>query len=428
MQEIFTLITSMAPYLLLGFLLAGIMHAFVPATLYHRFLGGASFRSVFNATLLGIPLPLCSCGVIPTAMSLRKEGASKGATTSFLIATPQTGIDSIIATYSLMGLPFALLRPIVALQTALIGGCLVNAFEQDECEAQKPEAQGSTKETETSKTFVQRLKVALHYAFVEMMQDIGKWLVIGLMVAGVITVFVPDSFFAYFSNQPLLSMLLVLACAIPMYLCATGSIPIAVALMLKGLSPGTALVLLMAGPAVNVASLLVISKVMGRKTLMLYLLSIIGGAMGFGLCVDYLFTRSWFTASLTEIHACSACGTSTFNLISFILLALLLCNALVRRYFSHGKCTCNNSCSCHSESITCACKTAELVIMKIEIRGLKCNHCKANAEKAILGLNGVKEVYIELATGKTQITGGSNLDEVKKAVEALGFEIVSSEC
>ena len=119
MNEIFDLINKMSPYLLLGFFLAGVMHAFVPNTLYRRYLGGSSFRSVLNAAILGVPLPLCSCGVIPTAMSLKKEGASKGATVSFLIATPQTGIDSIIATYSLMGLPFALIRPLAALITAL---------------------------------------------------------------------------------------------------------------------------------------------------------------------------------------------------------------------------------------------------------------------------------------------------------------------
>lgn len=132
MKEIFDLINGMAPYLLLGFFLAGVMHAFVPQTLYRRYLGGHSFRAVLNAALLGIPLPLCSCGVIPTAMSLRKEGASKGATVSFLISTPQTGVDSIIATYSLMGLPFALIRPLVALVTSLLGGCLVNKLDDKE--------------------------------------------------------------------------------------------------------------------------------------------------------------------------------------------------------------------------------------------------------------------------------------------------------
>ncbi|MBR7156918.1 MAG: permease, partial [Bacteroidales bacterium] len=132
MKEILNLVNQMSPYILLGFLLAGLMHSFVPKTLYRHYLGGSSFKSVINAALLGIPLPLCSCGVIPTAMSLRKEGASKGATISFLISTPQTGVDSIIATYSLMGLPFALLRPVIAFATALFGGFLTNRFTNSE--------------------------------------------------------------------------------------------------------------------------------------------------------------------------------------------------------------------------------------------------------------------------------------------------------
>ena len=156
MEEVFTLIVSMSPYLLLGFFLAGILHAFVPTRLYQRYLGGNTFRAVLNATLLGIPLPLCSCGVIPTAMSLRKEGASKGATASFLIATPQTGIDSIIATYSLMGLPFALLRPLIALFTALLGGILVNRLEGNECENKEQLSVDSSVFTPQKKTLKQK--------------------------------------------------------------------------------------------------------------------------------------------------------------------------------------------------------------------------------------------------------------------------------
>ncbi|MCF0160426.1 MAG: permease, partial [Bacteroidaceae bacterium] len=132
MNEIFDLVNKMSPYLLLGFFLAGLMHVFIPNTLYSRYLAGRNFRSVFLSALFGIPLPLCSCGVIPTAMSLRREGASKGATVSFLIATPQTGIDSIIATFSLLGLPFAIIRPMAALCTSLFGGCLVNWCETED--------------------------------------------------------------------------------------------------------------------------------------------------------------------------------------------------------------------------------------------------------------------------------------------------------
>ena len=399
MNEILHIINEMSPYLLLGFLLAGLMHAFVPQQMYHKYLAKNNFRSVFNAAMFGIPLPLCSCGVIPTAMSLRREGASKGSAVSFLIATPQTGVDSIIATYSLMGLPFAIIRPIAALVTALFGGHMVNVLDKDPLPtnpstnvsssrgglstlpnaARTPRGGEDPKESEHccchkehldegcccehehhheekechcghhhdhseeggcgcgcghhshATTFVGKIGEALEYGFVHMMEDIGKWLVIGLVVAALITVFVPDSFFAIFADNSLLSMLLVMCMAIPMYLCATGSIPIAVALMLKGLTPGAGLVLLMAGPASNVASILVIRKVLGTRTQIIYLVSIILGAILFGLGIDYLLPREWFTdflvSPMNEAHE----ETALFSWFCTGLLVALLLHALVIR-------------------------------------------------------------------------------------------------
>ena len=407
MQEIFELINKMSPYLLLGFLLAGVLHAFVPSRLYRRYLGGSSFSSVFNAALFGVPLPLCSCGVIPTAMSLRREGASKGATVAFLIATPQTGVDSILATYSLMGLPFALLRPIAALVTALVGGQLANVFD----DKQVADAEGVASPT-AKRSFWAKIMAAFRYGFFEMIQDIGRWLVVGLVVAGLITVFVPDSFFAMFADNSLLSMLLVLVCAVPMYLCATGSIPIAVALMLKGLSPGTALVLLMAGPAVNVASMLVVGKVLGRRTLLLYLASIVGGAMLFGLGVDYLMPREWFTVPIARMAECCGEQALWFNLVCTILLALLLVNALLHRFLKNDEaCECNDeSCSVVAESV-------------YYIEGLRCNHCRANAEKAIAALDGVEHAEVDLASGRAVVRGAVSREQVERAVEALGFKL-----
>ena len=406
MQEVFALINEMSPYLLLGFLLAGLMHAFIPGMVYSRYLSGHGFRSVLYGALFGIPLPLCSCGVIPTAMSLRKEGASKGATVSFLIATPETGVDSIIATYSLLGLPFALIRPIAACCNALMGGLMVNAFADEKegqevseedtksccCHHEHHEGQRSNwkkgerkwkgsergvKEGsengvkgewsmvngqpphtppkgeitppwegtgEVQWSMVNKLKEALQFGFIEMMEDIGKWLVIGLIIAGLITVFVPDSLFTIFRGNTLMSMLLVLCIAIPMYICATGSIPIAVALMLKGLTPGAALVLLMAGPACNMASILVINKVLGKKTLLVYLISIITMAICWGCIVDYCLPQEWFMTGMMSKACHEADGTSWFNIGCTILLALLLLNVL-RLHFSHkheeGHCCCH---------------------------------------------------------------------------------------
>lgn len=431
MKEVFDLITGMTPYLLLGFFLAGLMHAFVPNTLYRRYVGGSTFRSVFNAAMLGIPLPLCSCGVIPTAMSLRKEGASKGATVSFLIATPQTGVDSIIATYSLMGLPFALIRPFVALATSLLGGVLVNRLDDNKAVvSDSGHASDTSASAASTTTFGQKLLQTLKYAFVEMMQDIGKWLVVGLVAAGLITVFVPESFFSLFADKPLLSMLLVLAFSIPMYLCATGSIPIAVALMLKGLSPGTALVLLMAGPAVNVASMLVISKVMGRKTLFLYLLSIITGAVVFGLCIDYLLPREWFTAPLMQMHSGHEEGLSLVKMVSSVAFFVLLGNAFYQRYFRSSACCCgchghadhacsDDACSCESASHAHAAEP----VNEFKVKGMTCNHCKNNVEKAILSVEGVTRVEINLVSGQTWVYGKADPSAVVQAVKEIGFEI-----
>lgn len=416
MNEIFDLINKMSPYLLLGFFLAGVMHAFVPNTLYRRYLGGSSFRSVLNAAILGVPLPLCSCGVIPTAMSLKKEGASKGATVSFLIATPQTGVDSIIATYSLMGLPFALIRPLASLITALFGGQMVNWFDKKDSPAATSAASGSGpkvagESSKTGTTFGKKVVSIFKYAYVDMMQDIGRWLIIGLVVAGLITVFVPESFFALFADNSLLSMLIVLLFAIPMYLCATGSIPIAVALMMKGLSPGTALVLLMAGPAVNAASMLVVGKVLGKRTLLIYLLSITAGAIAFGLGIDWLLPREWFTMSLGMASEPSGASSDWFSIGCSIVLALLLVNAMILR-FRH-----KDDCGCQGQE--CECKTRTY-----RIEGLRCNHCKANAEKAIAAIEGVEKVEIDLASGIAVVEGKVAEDDVRKAVEALGFKLL----
>ena len=346
LTEIWTLLCEMSPYLLLGFLLAGLMHEFVPGKVYTKHLGDHSLRSVVLAALFGVPLPLCSCGVIPTAMGIRKEGASKGATISFLIATPQTGVDSIIATYSLMGLPFAIIRPIVALVTAVFGGALCNVAEPDNRLQTTDNGQASPSPSGEKEGGWSRLGHAFSYAFGEMMEDIGKWLVMGLIVAGIITAAVPDSWFTIFQGNTLYSILFVLVFSIPMYLCATGSIPIALALMLKGLTPGAALVLLMAGPASNAASILVVGKVLGKRSMLIYLIAIITGAVIFGFGIDYLLPREWFTIPIAQYDACHAEGISLFSYLCTGLLIVLLLRVLSpwhpfsAKHHHHHHCDC----------------------------------------------------------------------------------------
>lgn len=442
-SEVFDLINEMSPYLLLGFLLAGLMHSFVPGSIYSRYLSGGDIKSVLYAALFGIPLPLCSCGVIPTAMSLRREGASKGAAVSFLIATPQTGIDSIIATFSLMGLPFAIVRPIAALITAVFGGQMVNIANRNEPVAQDVQHEADSHHHHSSchdnkqHNLISKIKEALSYAFLEMMEDIGRWLVVGLVVAGLITVLVPDSFFAIFKDNTMLSMLLVLCIAIPMYICATGSIPIAVALMMKGLTPGAALVLLMAGPACNMASILVINKVLGRRTLLTYLASIIIGSILFGVGIDMLLPRSWFVPSMMNGgDCCHHDDSSWFSIGCTILLLVLLINALWQRYHGHSHCHCHdNGCHCHDENehATCSCTDchchdhsdeAASPAFTFVIKGMSCNHCRNNAIKALESLPNITHAEVDLASGHASIQGTATVDEIANTLSCIGFEAV----
>lgn len=395
------LLNEMSPYLLLGFLIAGIMHAFVPRTLYSRYLAGNGFRTAALAALLGVPLPLCSCGVIPTAMSMRREGASKAAAVSFLISTPQTGVDSIAATASLLGVPFAVLRPVAAFVTALFGGTLAGALSSGDAPA---ECAAAVADDARGATFIDKCRSALRYGYVDMMQDIGRWLVLGLLIAGLITIFMPDDFFARFGGYPLANMALVLLLSIPMYLCATGSVPVAAALMLKGLSPGAALVLLMAGPATNMAAILVIGKVLGRRTLAVYLLSIVAGAVAFGLAVDTLMPAGWFSfASHGEFCAHCMEGSQWWKTASSILFAVLLAAAYVKKYFVK--------------------KDNYMKNEKIyAVKGMMCNHCKANVERVVAGVAGVDNVEVDLAEGVARVEGSASADDIIAAVAAAGYE------
>ena len=450
------MVAEMAPYLLLGFFVAGILHTFVPRSIYSRHLAPRNMKSVVKAALLGIPLPLCSCGVIPTSVSLRKEGASHGACTSFLIATPQTGVDSIAATYSLMGLPFAIVRPIAALFTAMFGGWLVNRYAKDDeqisAEAAKgltpnpsPKGEGSCHSEEDHcececgcehehhyHSLKDKFVGALRYGFVDMFQDVGKWLIIGLLIAALITVAIPNEWLAALHEYKLLNMLIVLAIAIPMYVCATGSIPIAVSLMAKGLTPGAALVLLMAGPAVNSASILVIGKAFGRRTLRLYVLSIVIGAIAFGLGIDYLLPQQWFavTSGFVEAAHCGHC-LSTWDWIFIALFLMLLINAFTARFHHSHELTHEHQHEHehhhHEEAIQSEEPTAAASSIIYQVKGMTCNHCKASVEKALSSVEGVEKVEVDLAKGIAYVQGNHNTQAALDAVNAIGFNISVSE-
>ena len=391
-------INEMSPYLLLGFLIAGILHVFVPKGFYTRYLSRDNKFSVLWAALLGIPLPLCSCGVIPTAIGLKNERASKGAVASFLIATPQTGIDSILATFSMMGLGFAIVRPAAALVTGICGGLLVNRLVP--ADDGRGQSGGSCRVEKGS-----RLWRVLKYAYFDMIQDIGLRLVIGLLLAALINVAVPDEFFLTFGSHPLLQMLVILAIAVPMYICSTGSIPVAAALMMKGLSPGAALVMLMAGPAVNLASILVVRKSLGRRFTLIYILTIVVFSILFGLLINAI----GIGAELS-VRGADCCGMpihkpGIFRTICSALLILFILIALSMKFFSRFK---------RQEAVN---GTAVYTV-----EGMHCNHCKAAVEKAVGGLKGVTAAEVNLGAKTVTVTGTVDAAAVRKAVEQAGFE------
>jgi uncharacterized protein len=408
-KEFYFLVSEMAPYLLFGFIFAGLLKAFFPTDGIVKFMGKKKFSSVVNASLLGVPLPLCSCGVIPTAVSFYRSGATKGATTSFLISTPQTGVDSIFATYALLGLPFAIIRPLVAMVTGLFGGAASHFLDKNQhSPAEQDPDRGTVKQKQS---FRKRMKTMVTYGFGELMEDIVKWLLIGLIAATVLSMLIPDSFFSRYIGNPWIEMLIVLAASVPLYICATGSIPLAAVLLMKGLSPGAALVLLMAGPATNVATMMVISNTMGRKAFFIYLVTIVGGALVFGTVVNELLPASWFGMSHMSHHE-HVMGGKIINTLSTILLfgliLLAIWNKWIKRLF-----------------------TKKHIAMEIEknpfyttisVEGMTCNHCKATVENSLAAMEGVDEVTADLQSGSVRIGGNEvNLDKVEARVRELGY-------
>ncbi len=321
---LFDLSNAMAPYILFGLLFAGILHETVPESMVTKHLGKESVSSVVKSTIFGIPLPVCSCGVIPLATSIKKSGASKGATLSFLISTPITGVDSILATYGIFGWIFTIYRVFTSMIIAMVAGVLTNIFDKEEVEVEKPKPAFSTtaaakpnfsstasfgvvpqalKEEETSsccasgdcdsdiKSGFSMMK-ALKYAFVTLLGDIAKPLFWGLLLGALITVAIPENLSALLIEYSWLSYLIVIIIAVPMYVCATASLPIAAGLMLSGVSAGAAFVFLSAGPATNTVTIGVVKKMLGTRSLYIYLGSIIIGSIVFGLGLDYVFSLS----------------------------------------------------------------------------------------------------------------------------------------
>jgi len=338
--ESWQVLGQMSPYLLFGFLAAGVLSVCISPEWVERNLGRHGFGPVLKASLFGVPLPLCSCSVIPVSASIRRHGASRAATTAFLLSTPQTGVDSVAVTYALLGPVFAIFRPIAALLTGLVGGALVQFFDDQNASGQVEASGGACCAEACCADTHERSAVSriLRYGFVTLPADIGVALLVGVLIAGLMAAIVPrDQLHAYIGGG-VVSILLLMAAGVPVYVCATASVPIAAGFMHMGASPGAALAFLIAGPATNAATFTTIWKLLGRRTAILYLGTVAASAIACGLVLDWLVPAVGATLPELGGHAHAAEAGGWFgHVAAVVLLGVMLFSYGSARVHAHNK-------------------------------------------------------------------------------------------
>ena len=293
---------EMAPWVLGGFLVAGVLSLWLNARVVREHFGGGRFGAILKAVALGAPLPVCSCGVIPLGASLRKHGAGKGPTAAFLMSTPQTGVDSIAVTYGMMGGLFAVFRPLAALVSGVLCGFAVEALDGD---SPSTEALADPEIKSDSRPWWIRV---LHNGFIVLPRSVGGALVVGALVSAVVMTLVPENYIAEKISSPLLQMALTLAFGIPVYICSTASVPFALGLLAAGLTPGAAMAFLIGGPGVSASTLLAVWRLMGLRTMVVYVSVLAACAMSFGLMVDLLLPAGWMPAGIQMVDAHAHCA------------------------------------------------------------------------------------------------------------------------
>ena len=423
------ILLELAPSLLVGLFIAGLIHAYVPSALIRSGLSRPDFGSVVRASLVGVPLPLCSCGVIPTALGLRRQGASSGAATSFMISTPQTGVDSILVTAAFLGWPFAIFKLVAAFVTGVIGGALVNRAVPSEPNSNEAGLANSANDDQPD-GWLPRTTEAVRYAVFDLLGAINTWLVIGVVAAAVVTTLTPADFFA---DRPwadgVLGMLVMLAIALPLYVCTTASVPIAASLIAAGLPAGSALVFLMAGPATNLATIGAVFRTLGLRVLSVYLGTVVVMSLGFGLLFDRLLTT---VPVQTLVHEHQQ---GWLPVLSALLLLALMAMLGLRQYRaqvqarerletvmgqgadpyagSRTRSNANNASPDTNDKI-------------LQVKGMTCGHCVATVKNALESLDQVNEASTDLATGQVLIRGGFvETKALQHAIEAAGFHLVT---
>ena len=429
LSEILSLWADMGVYLVFGFAVAGVLSRVLARETIGRHLGGSSMASVAKATLLGIPLPRCSCGVIPVILSLRNRGAGRGATTGFLISTPQTGVDSIAVTWAFLGPVFALVRPLAALLSGLLGGGLAAWLERS---GQAPKSNAASEMPDDSAhgagavsqgaqghaSLVQHVSHAFRYGFLDFPREIANWLPAGILLAGVIAHFLPSDkeLLREYLGTGIAPMLAMMVVGVPLYVCATASVPVVAVLVVKGgLSAGGALVFLMTGPATNAASLLLIARVLGRRTAAAYLGSILITSFACGYALDAAYAATGTTLTIQALHhgphemlpvwlrSAGALGLGLILAVALRRNAVEFLSARGQLPGSDGQTT-----------------------LELRIDGMTCANCAGHVRRAAESVEGVEAVWIDLKKGIVRVTGsgaGARRRILENAIGAAGYRV-----
>ena len=434
--ESWQVLGQMAPYLLFGFLMAGALSVVFSPEWIERHLGRRGFGPVLKAALLGVPLPLCSCGVIPQAASIRRHGASRAATISFLISTPQTGVDSIAVTYGLLGPFFAVFRPIAAMLTGLLGGGLVQFFGEREPrdEAGRPVNNNHcTESCCTDKGKHNFLVRALRFGFLTLPRDLGKSLLLGVLIAGAITALVDKNAWQPYLGGGIVSILVMIALGIPLYVCATASVAFAASLIHAGVSPGAALAFLISGPATNAATITMTWKLLGKRTVFVYLATIAASAIACGLAVDWLcpgVASAVPALAAHEHHHMHEIGWMSHAWAGVLLLVIGIsyswpmggsAHSHEHEHENEDEHSRDHDGGAHSPVTETGGKTIQR--LELQITGMTCSRCVAAVARAIKDTGGVRSVEVSLKDGRAAIAG-VDLDRQRliDAVQSLGYE------
>lgn len=407
LNETVRLFVEISPYLILGFFFAGLLHVLLGEQYIKKHFAVSGLASTIKAALFGVPLPVCSCGVIPLAESLRRDGASKSATMSFLVSTPSSGVDSILATYALMGPVYAVFRPIASFISGILVGIVTHFQDREKNGAPgtTPDGAGSGENGNGMKR-KKSFKEVFVYGFRVIPSEISKWLILGVVVGGAISALVPADFGTRYLQGPLLSYIVILLISIPIYVCATGSIPIAASLIAKGVLPGAALAFLIAGPATNTVTISFLYKKMGARITVIYITSIVVVSVASGLLFDWI----WQSMGL-EVGAVTQGGTHLphhLKHLSAILLLIIFITGKIDFFKFFAKFRSQRG-------------DKDKMKYKIKVPDMNCQHCKMKITGALENLPEIRSVSIDLAAREVEVESDLPIGQVMEKIRSEGY-------